>query len=88
MTMEDERANHLDDLRMALSQGMTHLVSGMVKAALVAGHSKKQLLQIAAEVGPYSAKEAVRRALDEWGGLESRRQASHAVAQSLRRSLR
>lgn len=86
MTMEDERANHLDDLRMALAQGMTQLVSGMVKAALVAGYSKKQLLQIAAEVGPYSAKEAVRRALDQWGALESRRQVPDRAAQSPLRS--
>ncbi len=68
-----ETASHLDDLRTALAQGMTHWVGGMVKAALIAGCSRQQVVQTAAEVGPYAAKEAVRRALDEWGWIESRR---------------
>ena len=66
-------ASHLDDLRTALAQGMTHWVGGMVKAALIAGCSRQQLVQTAAEVGPYAAKEAVRRALDAWGWIEYRR---------------
>ncbi len=73
MTGHRDIMNHLDDLRTALAQGMTHWVGGMVKAALIAGCTRQQLIQTAAEVGPYTAREAVRRALDEWGWLESRR---------------
>lgn len=73
MTANGDTASHLDDLRTALVQGMTHWVGGMVKAALIAGCSRQQVVQTAAEVGPYAAKEAVRRALDEWGWIESRR---------------
>ncbi len=73
MTAHRNILSHLDDLRTALTQGMTHWVGGMVKAALIAGCTRQQLIQTAAEVGPYTAREAVRRALDEWGWLESRR---------------
>jgi alkylhydroperoxidase/carboxymuconolactone decarboxylase family protein YurZ len=78
MMANGKTANHLDDLRTALAQGLTHWVGGMVKAALIAGCSRQQLVQAAAEVGPYAAKEAVRRALDEWGWIESRRRSVSA----------
>jgi alkylhydroperoxidase/carboxymuconolactone decarboxylase family protein YurZ len=73
MIANGQTASHLDDLRTALVQGMTHWVGGMVKAALIGGCTRQQLVQTAGEVGPYVAKEAVRRALDEWGWIESRR---------------
>ncbi|HYB73821.1 MAG TPA: hypothetical protein VED18_10635 [Candidatus Sulfotelmatobacter sp.] len=78
MMANGKTANHLDDLRAALAQGLTHWVGGMVKAALIAGCSRQQLAQAAAEVGPHAAKEAVRRALDEWGWIESRRRSVSA----------
>ncbi len=73
MMANRDTGRHLDDLRTALAQGMTHWVGGLVKAALIAGCTSGQLMQAAAEVGPPSAKEAVRRALKEWGRLESQR---------------
>lgn len=75
MTVNRDYAHYLDDLRTALAQGMTHWVGGLVKAALIAGCSRQQLMRTAAEVGPYAAREAVQRALDEWSWLETRRKA-------------
>jgi len=73
MTGNRDCTHHLDDLRTALAQGMTHWVSGLVKAALIGGCSRQQLMKTACEVGPYAAREAVQRALNEWSWLESRR---------------
>ncbi len=73
MTTDQGSVTYLDDLRTALAQGMMRWVGGLVKAALIAGCSRRQLVQAASEVGPYSAKEAVQRAIDEWSWLESRR---------------
>ena len=62
----DTLSVHLDQLRMALAQG-TRSVCPIVKAALVAGCTKEQLMLVAAEVGPHYAKEAVQNALDKIG---------------------
>ncbi len=75
--------SHLDDLRTALAQGMTHWVGEIVKAALIAGYSKRQLMQTAAEVGPPWAKEAVRLAVEKWNWIEARRK---SVTTELRNS--
>jgi hypothetical protein len=63
----------LGDLRTALAQGMTHLVGGIVKAALIAGCSRQQLTEAAGGAGSPSGQEAVRRAVDEWSWLQARR---------------
>ena len=76
-------AGCLDDLCTALAQGMAHWEGSLVKAALIAACSKRQLMQTASEVGPFAAKEAVRYAIDEWSWLESRRM---SVAAELNRS--
>lgn len=64
----------LDDLRNALAQGMTHMVGGLVKAALIAGCTKQQLLHTAGYVGSGAGMEAVRRAVEAWSWIEARRQ--------------
>ena len=63
----------LDDLRNALAQGMSHMVGGLVKAALIAGCTKEQLLRTAGYVGSLTGKDAVRRAVEEWSWIETRR---------------
>lgn len=63
----------LDDLRHALAQGMSHMVGAMVKAALIAGCTQHHLIQTAGYVGSHAARETVRRAVHEWGWIESRR---------------
>jgi alkylhydroperoxidase/carboxymuconolactone decarboxylase family protein YurZ len=64
---QEHHATHLDQLRIALSQGMRQSVQPIVKAALEIGCTKAQIMRVAAEVGPYSAREAVQRALDAIG---------------------
>lgn len=73
MTMNQGAGSHLDDLRTALAQGMNHWVGEIVKAALIAGYTKEQLMKAASQVGPFSAKEAVRHAIDKWSWIEGRR---------------
>ncbi len=68
---QEHQATHLDQLRLALSQGMRQSVQPIVKAALEIGCTKAQILQVAAEVGPYSAREAVRKALDAIGEISA-----------------
>ena len=70
---QEHQANHLDQLRLALSQGMRQPVQPIVKAALEIGCTRAQILQVAAEVGPYAAREAVRKALDAIGGITATR---------------
>ncbi len=66
---------HLNNLRTALARGMTdYLVRGLVMAALLGGCSQRQVLETAAEVSLPAARDAVRRALEEW----ARRQAERA----------
>ncbi len=66
MNSPNERlSTHLDELRMALSQGTRHSLRPIVKAALGAGCTKAQLMLVADEVGSYTAKAAVRNALDQ-----------------------
>ena len=83
MMLNHEAGCHLDDLRTALAQGMTHWVGGLVEAALIAGCSKRQLMQAASGVGQFAAKEAVGRAVDEWSWRGSRRK---SVAAEVNRS--
>ena len=75
MTGNRDHTHQLDALRTVLAQGMTHWVGGLVKAALIAGCPRQQLMKTACEVGPYAARKAVQRALDEWSWLETRRKA-------------
>lgn len=63
----------LEDLRYALAQGMVHKVNGIVKAALICGVTQNQLVETAGQVGATGGREAVRRALEEWNGVERRR---------------
>ncbi len=65
---------HLNNLRTALARGMTdYLVRGLVMAALLGGCSQRQVLETAAEVRQPAARDAVRRALEEWARRESDR---------------
>jgi len=73
MIGKPELEARLDDLRNALAQGMSHMVGGLVKAALIAGCTKEQLLRTAGYVGSGAGKDAVRRAVEEWSWIESRR---------------
>lgn len=83
MTMNQGADSHLDDLRTALAQGMNHWVGEIVKGALIAGYTKGQLIKVASQVGPFSAKETVRLALEKWSWIESRRK---SVTTELRNS--
>ena len=66
---------HLDNLRTALARGMTdYLVRGLVMAALLGGCTQRQVMETAAEVGLPAARDAVRRALEEWARRESARE--------------
>ena len=73
MSLIADTACRLDDLRAALAHGMTHKVNALVKAALIGGLSKSQLVETAGQVGPAAGREAVRRALEDWSWLEARR---------------
>ncbi len=72
--MDPVLKQHLDNLRTALGRGMTdYLVRGLVVAALLGGCSRRQILETAAEVSLPAAREAVRRAIEEWARRESDR---------------